>query len=335
MGSDKGVLVQEYLSKFPDHGDLTVAKVLYKKHPEWWSTLEACRGSVKYYRGHSGESERAKRPKDDPFVTEPTGDTTPFRWSIPEPLNNFGESEPIIVRSSKTLILSDIHAPYHNVAALEAAINHGLKRGVNAVILNGDTLDFFTVSRWEKDPRLRNLGKEIEIGREIVKTIRQAFAGKQIFFKMGNHEERWQSYLSNKAPELIGIPDFEIEKIFHLDDLNMRVVDNRQHLVLGSLNVVHGHELGKMSSPVNPSRGLFLRGGASAIMGHLHRTSEHIEKNMNDDVVACYSTGCLCDLRPDYARYNKWNHGFAIVETGDLPAHFGVENVKLINGRLV
>ena len=173
------------------------------------------------------------------------------------------------------------------------------------------------------------------IGREVVAIIRSAFPGIQIFFKMGNHEERWQSYLSNKAPEILGVPEFEIEHIYHLGDLNMRMLDKRQHIKLGHLNVLHGHEFGRtIFSPVNASRGLFLRAKTSALIGHYHQTSEHIEKNMNDNIIACYSTGCLCDLRPDYARYNKWNHGLAIVEVGDEDSHFGVKNLKIIGDQV-
>lgn len=285
-----------------------------------------------------GKRDRRSRKNKEgaEHMTKPTGDTTPWRASLPEPLDHFGDSEPVILRSTKTLILSDIHAPYHHLPSLEAAINEGLKRNVQAVILNGDTLDFFAVSRWEKDPRKRDLAREVEIGRELLKAIREAFPGKQIIFKKGNHEERWESYLSNKAPELLGVDDFDTERIFRLDDLNMRVLDNRKHIRIGSLNVLHGHEFGRsIFSPVNAARGLFLRAKTSAIIGHYHQTSEHIEKDMNDKMVGCFSTGCLCDLRPDYARYNKWNHGFAIVENDPDGTHFGVSNMKVLDGRVI
>lgn len=44
--------------------------------------------------------------------------------------------------------------------------------------------------------------------------------------------------------------------------------------------------------------------------------------------VFCWSTGCLCDLRPEYARINKWNHGFAAVTVHD-DGSFDVSNQRV------
>lgn len=37
----------------------------------------------------------------------------------------------------------------------------------------------------------------------------------------------------------------------------------------------------------------------------------------------------MCDLAPDYARLNKWNHGFALVEVRD-DGEFDVENLRIV-----
>ena len=51
------------------------------------------------------------------------------------------------------------------------------------------------------------------------------------------------------------------------------------------------------------------------LCGHWHRTSEHTETTgISRKVSSCWSVGCLCDLSPDYAIVNRWNHGFAIVD---------------------
>jgi hypothetical protein len=42
----------------------------------------------------------------------------------------------------------------------------------------------------------------------------------------------------------------------------------------------------------------------------------------------CWSTGCLCDLTPDYSRVNRWNHGFAVVEV-DEAGSFNVDNLRI------
>lgn len=333
MANTKSDIVKEYLAKYPDHPTKSVADAMYGDYPSLWTTPEAARAAIRYYRGQMGDLNRSRLAEKE-HMKPVTNDTTPYRWGIPAPLDNFGDSEPITLRSRKVLVLSDIHSPHHDVPALEAAINYGLQKDVTAVILNGDILDFFANSKWDKDPRLVNMAEEVEIGRGVISALREAFKGKPMYFKIGNHEERWQRYLSNKAPELLGVPDFEIEKIFRLDDLNIHSIGKRQHLKVGGLNILHGHEFGRsIFSPVNPARGLFNRSKTSALIGHYHQTSEHIEKDMNDVVTGCFSTGCLCDMRPDYARYNKWNHGFAVVESGG-DDEYSVRNLKIFRGRV-
>ena len=332
--SPKKLFVLETIRKHPQAANMVLARKLYAEAPEMWTTLEACRSSVRRYRGNDGVQNRSGVKGLDTLRPNAVPGN-PF-LPLPEPLDNFGDSEPHVLRSAKTLIMADIHAPYHNRRALEIAIETGIKENVEAVILNGDALDFFSISRWQKDPRLRDLPREIEIGRELLGSIRTAFSGKEIIFKDGNHEERWFSYLYLKAPELLGVNDFEIEKIFRFDELGIKRLTKRQHIRIGDLNVMHGHEFGRsIISPVNAARGLFLRAKASAIIGHYHQSAEHVEKNVNDSQIGCWSTGCLCDLRPDYARYNKWNHGFAIVSHEVDSAYFRVENLKIIDGRIV
>jgi len=86
---------------------------------------------------------------------------------------------------------------------------------------------------------------------------------------------------------------------------------------LSKLNVIHGHEFnngGMVSNPVNPARGYFLRGSGVHVIGsHYHQSSQHSQKNLEQNVTSTWSTGCLCDLHPDYRPANSWNHGFAIV----------------------
>ena len=84
---------------------------------------------------------------------------------------------------------------------------------------------------------------------------------------------------------------------------------------------------------MNAARGLFLRAKACAIGAHSHSTSQHDEPNVRGESLAAWSVGCLCDLHPEYAPLNKWNHGFALLEYrgGD---DWEVENKRIVNGRV-
>jgi hypothetical protein len=50
-------------------------------------------------------------------------------------------------------------------------------------------------------------------------------------------------------------------------------------------------------------------------------------------LITTWSTGCLCNLNPDYMVLNKWNHGFAFVEVGSN-GDFTVKNHRIYKGRV-
>lgn len=51
-------LLFELLDKYPDSGDMTIAKILYNKYPEFYKDVESARSIVRIYRGHCGEWKR-------------------------------------------------------------------------------------------------------------------------------------------------------------------------------------------------------------------------------------------------------------------------------------
>lgn len=226
-------------------------------------------------------------------------------------------------------ILSDVHVPYHSETAVAAAVGHLKAVGIDALLLNGDVADFYSISRWEKDPSKRDFKGELEACRQFLAWIRQEFSGIPIVYKVGNHEERWQHYIWQHAPELSEDRLMSLQAWFRLDELQIETVDNKRPVMLGKLPVLHGHELPKgLASPVNVARGAFMRTLSTVLVGHSHRTSAHAETDLWHREIFCWSTGCLADLTPDYARINKYNHGFAVVDVHE-GGEFDVENLRI------
>lgn len=238
------------------------------------------------------------------------------------------------VSHNDILLINDIHIPYHNIAALTAALKYGMDNEVNTVIINGDLIDFYAISRFDKDPRKRNLANEINMTREFLATLRKLFPSQNIYFKLGNHDVRWEHYIMNKAPDLLGLGEFDLSSVLHLADHNIFCIPDKQIIHAGKLTILHGHELGKsVFSPVNVARGLYMRAKDNAICGHNHQVSHHTEPNINGKVVACWSVGCLSELHPDYAPYNKYSHGFAHIRVFEDES-FEVQNFSVINGKV-
>lgn len=251
---------------------------------------------------------------------------TPYN---PPPSNSFNVEGP-----AKVLLLPDIHIPYHELTPLREAMLYGKKRPPTHVLLNGDAIDFYQLSFWEKDPRKLRLLDELGLLRDFIGTVRLTFPKAKVVYKIGNHEDRLRRYIWAKAPELVGLPVAEFEGLIGLKELGVKTVPSRTTIRLGKLPVLHGHEYRfAISNPVNPARGLFLRTKSTALCSHHHARSEHSERTVEGKLITTWSTGCLCNLSPDYLPYNNWSHGFAFIEV-DKAGAFDVNNLRIIHGKV-
>lgn len=227
-------------------------------------------------------------------------------------------------------ILSDVHVPYHSEIAVAAAIGYLKDQGLDALLLNGDIADFYAISRYMKDPKYRDFKGELMAVRDFIAYLRQQFPGIPIVYKAGNHEERWQHWLWQHAAEISDDPRMSMGAWLELDKHGVELVEDKRPVMLGKLPVLHGHELPSgMAAPVNVARGAFMKTLSTVMVGHSHRTSNHAESDMWHHETGCWSTGCLCDLRPDYARINRWNWGFAMVAIHKGGA-FDVHNYRVM-----
>jgi len=321
----KKSVATEFSQKFPNHGNLTVAKAIIKKHPQLFPSLNAAYCCIRLVRGSKGNEERKCATDKKPLR---------FIESMPKSVNGVRETFRIDGKH-RILVLSDIHFPHHDEKALAAAIAYGRKINPTIVYLNGDTVENYALSRWEPDPRKRDLAGEIKSVKQGLAYLRERFPKAVIVFKHGNHEARSEDYLRRKAPELLGVEDFKLSRLLDFEGKGIQEVELLQFAQLGKLNIIHGHELPKgISNPVNPARGMFMRTAETSMCGHFHQTSQHTEaRGIKKEVVSCWTTGCLCGLQPDYAVVNKWNHGFAVVET-DRNGDFEVSNLKVIGGKV-
>lgn len=227
-------------------------------------------------------------------------------------------------------IMSDLHIPYHSIPAIEEAIDYFISKKVDAILLNGDVIDCYMLSKFEPDPRKRHFADEILAFQQFIKVIKKSVTP-NIFYKIGNHEERYEKMMIVKAPELLSIPYFDFENVLGCKELGLTVIKDKRIVYIGNIPVFHGHELRMQSVAVNPARSLFLKTKASAMCSHLHRTSQHTEPSINEDI-SCWSVGHLGDEHPLYAPINNWNRGIARVETNG--AEYEVINFPLKQNKL-
>lgn len=254
--------------------------------------------------------------------------------TLPDPINlDFAPLE--IDTPGWWLILSDIHIPYHDRAAIECAVQYAKSFKPAGVLLNGDILDSHQLSRFDKTPDDPRYVSEVEAGQRLLAYLRHNFQRSRLVWKEGNHEERLFAYLINQAPALFGLPCLSLPRLLDFVRYGVEFVGDRRVISLGKIHVIHGHEYRPgIQAPVNPARGLFLRTKSNSLCGHFHQTSEHHEPTIARRPMGAWSTGCLCNLSPRYMPLNKWNVGFAMVRLSG-GGNFEVRNLRLINGEIV
>lgn len=327
--SPAGDVVQKACKDFPEAGTRTLASKLWND-PQTrilFKSYENCRSLLRAYRGESGGQMRQN------FKGALVPSTKQERCLPP---SLYRPIEPYIFKQAGAgAILNDLHVPYHDSRAIDIALDYCIERKhTDFVILNGDVCDIHTLSKFQKDPREKDFPGELEAIEDMLDVLQQTFG--RVYFKFGNHENRFQSFMWAKAPELVGVSEFRLNVLLHLEERGIEFIDDNRVIQLAGVDCVHGHEFGKgVFNPVNAARGLFLRAKASAICAHHHSTSEHTEQNIRGKCIATWSIGCLCGLQPQYApmAYTRWNHGLGLIGF-DGKKDYTVENRRIVEGKV-
>ena len=228
-------------------------------------------------------------------------------------------------------IISDVHLGTYGSHATE--LYHYLNSiKPKTLVLNGDIIDCYMLSKYNPDPRERKFGEEIIAFQQFIKVLKENVTN-NIYFKEGNHEFRYEKIMIIKAPEFLGIPAFEFENVLGCKELGVEFIKDQRIVYIGKLPALHGHEIRMTYAAVNPARTLFLKTFKSGICGHLHKTSNHTEQSLDGKAISTFSTGHLGEPHPKYFPINKWNHGIARVEKNE-DGDFEVINFNLNKGKL-
>jgi predicted phosphodiesterase len=319
-------LAKQYREKYGwDMPSAKLARILYNENKLSFSNLTSARINLLRLEGKSGA-----KGKPGVVMEIPERPKNPYKL----PKSDESTFEPFEIKGHKRIaVFSDIHVPYHSIEAITAAIDYCRKEKPDAIILNGDTIDCHRLSKYVKDPKSRNFALELDSFKELIQVFEKSLKCK-IYFKVGNHEERYENFLIEKAHELVGVKEFEFENIIKARANGISIIDDKRPMKIGGLWGIHGHEyVGGISAPVNPARGLFNRSKVCSFQGHNHQTSEHTEPTMSGKMITTWSLGCLSDLHPKFMRFNKWCHGFAIIDVDDQDFEF--RNKRIYKGKVL
>ncbi len=233
------------------------------------------------------------------------------------------------LKKIKAVIANDLHIPFQDEVAIELFFQFVKKKSPHQIILLGDICDFYSVSRFDKNPtRIANLQADLDKTLAFLERCRENYTG-EIHYIQGNHERRLRKYLWKEAKALSSLRSLELSKLLNFD--NIGIMYHEHGYQLGDLFCTHGSLIRKHAGYT--ARAEFEKNGCTGISAHTHRDGKYTVRNRNGHF-AWWENYCLCDLNPEYIEgVANWTQGFSCATlVGNRPY---VEQIPILKGAYI
>jgi predicted phosphodiesterase len=214
------------------------------------------------------------------------------------------------------IVFSDIHAPYHDRNAIALAAKIAAWWRPDVAIYNGDDVDFYQLSRFDKNPnRTARTQDEIDTWHvECVAPLNQALGKARKIKVSGNHEDRLRRKLWAN-PDLFGIPALELPELMQLRRYGIEYAELRVRF--GTLlEVTHGTRVSKWAGYTARLEQEQRRYSINTITGHVHRAGR-FQTRIGSSYVVGQECPCLCTLDPEYMTDPDWTQGVTLFTVRD------------------
>ena len=228
------------------------------------------------------------------------------------------------------IVIPDIHVPYHDMAAIRVLCKVIKALQPDYLIVLGDSLDFYQLSKFDKDPlRKTTVSSDVTDFKHVLQRLDAACPLKtEKVFLEGNHEHRLQKWIWSNATELGNmIPS--LENYCGFKSLGWRFFKYGKFYKLGSVLYMHGDRCG-----MNVSINMIRKYGCSVVHGHDHGAGIRYFANAIERMWAL-NCGHLSDMRQQeylYGGVADWTAGFGVVEYSNDLRHAQPSFVPIVNG---
>jgi hypothetical protein len=228
---------------------------------------------------------------------------------------------------------TDEHRPFQDDRAVHVALKIVSDFNPDVLILGSDGMDFYNISKFNKNPERVKTGLQDEIDQwqAGVRDWSSAAPSARKLYLIGNHEERWRTWLWYH-PEIHDLNALKYENLLELAKLGIewdpRPSGNLEHTFFNRLVIRHGRFVRKWSGMSAKAELEADRYSISSISGHTHRGGSHYATTRNG-MVQAHEAFCLCRLDPEYILHPDWQQGIVLaeVDVGNL----SVETIPIIN----
>lgn len=266
-----------------------------------------------------------KAPSGGPFGA---GDVAPSSSGGPFEAAYDERAEATTIYSKNLGIINDLHVPIHDTQACNLAISHLKDAGIDTLVINGDFVDMYSLTRHGRDSRKYGLQYELATARRELVGLRKYLGDHvKIYYVEGNHENWWKRYMRNVAREL---DEYQgLDDTLMLRALGIEWIDHGMGLRAGKLRIIHGHEIS--GSGIYVAKRKLNKAKTNIIFGHHHTSQEWTETNLDGHEIGSWAIGCLCQRTPEWNRFSGYTLGFGRVEFS-ARGDFEVHNKRIIDG---
>lgn len=249
--------------------------------------------------------------------------------TLDEQVNRMIKEERKKAGVKQAIYISDVHVPFHDKKANNAVKQFLEEQQPDYLIYGGDIVDFYSVSRFDKDPERKfTIQDEITQGIIYLNTMNEASPESKKYFLEGNHENRMRKYLA-RNPELAGLDALSIESLLNLKQLGINYVPYDKGLILHDFLFKHGTRANMHAAKAE----LDLE-NISGMSGHVHRIQKYSKADRHGRHT-WHTVGHLADEEQiDYFNQQvpNWQQGFGIVEFNPRNQTYEATQVSITNG---
>ena len=202
------------------------------------------------------------------------------------------------IKLEKYLIIPDVHLPFHDKLTLNSVYNLAKDLQPDIIVQLGDLIDCYALSNYSKDPnRLLTFQKEIDLAINFWKKLHQICPNSQKYYKLGNHERRFQNILYSN-PQLSPLKALNLASLMDLDKYEVKMYDEHEKLIFNDkLVITHGTYVsgisGQSAMKEMNNRRQF------GVSGHVHRAGKVFDTK-GDGCCCWVESGFLGDLEAGF-----------------------------------
>lgn len=226
--------------------------------------------------------------------------------------------------------LTDWHVPFENKEAISTAFQFCKKIKPEIIIIH-EAHDFYSLSKFDKDPRRRyELQEEIDGVNNYFKILRKYCPNARIILLSSNHLDRLKRFLWSRASELAGLRNLRIKNLL---ELSKNKIEFKDYFVFRGFLFKHGDIVRQDSAYT--AKAEYIREGMSGASGHTHRLSQYFTTKRGGSYTWIES-GCLCTLRPEWISGTaNWQNGISLVSFDGKTSRFDARPIPIIDNKII